>query len=193
MTIAVGIDLSLTSTGIAIIYPGIATPPWVTRIESKGHKDATLDQRRNRLARLVHKISDTVIQDWPDFTSPPLVVIEGPSFGQARQGGQHDRAGLWWMTVDRFSVLEFPVVEVAPATRSKYATGKGNAAKDAVLAAVVRRYPNVEVNGNDEADALVLAAMGARHLGAPIDDLPKTHLAAMDAVRWPALTPGGAR
>lgn len=44
--------------------------------------------------------------------------------------------------------------------------------------------------GNDEADALVLAAMAHRHLGHPIDELPKTHLAAMDKIRWPGLTGG---
>jgi hypothetical protein len=69
----------------------------------------------------------------------------------------------------------------------KYATGKGMIAKDAVLAAVVRRYVGIDVTCNDEADALILAAMGARHLGQPIEDsLPLTHLAAMDNVHWPA-------
>lgn len=186
MTMVVGIDLSLASTGIAIIYPDNSAPPWVCRIESKGRKEATLGERQKRLANLVHQISNVVLQDWPRNSPAPLIVVEGPSFGQARQGGQHDRAGLWWMAVDRFTTLGFPVVEVPPATRAKYATGKGNAAKDIVLAAVIRRYLNVAVTGNDEADALVLAAMGARHLGQPVEEsLPQINLAAMDAVRWP--------
>ena len=44
---------------------------------------------------------------------------------------------------------------------------------------------HVDVTNNNEADALVLAAMGADHLGAPLVDLPQTHRAALDAVQWP--------
>lgn len=178
--IIVGLDLSLTSTGIATIETGDGRERrTVERVTSKGRKDATLSDRQGRLHNLRLDICLKAAK-------ADLIVIEGPSFGQARQGGQHDRAGLWWMTVNRFHVLGFPIAEVSPASRAKYGTGKGNGAKDAVLAAVVRRYPDVEVSGNDEADALILAAMGARHLGYPIEDsLPQTHLAAMDAVAWP--------
>jgi crossover junction endodeoxyribonuclease RuvC len=182
----VGLDLSLTSTGVATIETGDGHEHCtVERITSKGSKDATLYQRQARLHNL--RLDICLRAGMAD-----LVIVEGPSFGQARQGGQHDRAGLWWNVVDwlinnaEADGWGVPVAEVPPATRSRYATGKGNAAKDAVLAAVVRRYPQVEVTGNDEADALVLAAMGARHLGHPIEDsLPQTHIAALDAVRWP--------
>ena len=69
-----------------------------------------------------------------------------------------------------------------------YGTGKGNAGKDEVMLATARRYTNqAEVANNDQADALVLAAMGARHLGAPIEEsLPQSHLRALDKVAWPA-------
>lgn len=174
----VGLDLSLTSIGVAIIVNGHAV---TDRIMSKGTRAATLAQRERRLRSLTEKIGTFT-------TGADLVVIEGPSYGQARQGGQHDRAGLWWLVVshtlgDHIDAAD--VVEVPPAARAKYATGKGNAPKDQVLAAVVRRYPDVDVTGNDEADALILAAMGARQLGAPIDDMPQLHLEAMVKVTWP--------
>jgi Holliday junction resolvasome RuvABC endonuclease subunit len=180
----VGIDLSLTSTGVAIIEDGTVVD--LRRIQSKGSETATLNQRRTRLAGLRHRI-------WEAAHGADLVAIEGPSFGQTRQGGQHDRAGLWWLltdwllddTLDGFPI---PVVEIPPSNVKKYATGKGNAAKDHVLAAVVRRYPQAEVSGNDEADSLVLAAMAHRHLGRPIDDLPKVNLTALDNVHWPEAT-----
>ena len=73
-----------------------------------------------------------------------------------------------------------------PTSRATYATGKDNAGKDAVLAAVVRRYPDVDVTGNDEADALVMAAMGARLLGHPLEDsLPQSHLRALAGLELP--------
>lgn len=174
----VGLDLSLTSTGVAVVEDGRVVV--LGRVTSTGRKDATLAERAARLDKIAARLAAEV-------AGADLVVVEGPSFGQQRQGGQHDRSGLWWLVVrDRFERGR-GVVEVPPACRAKYATGRGNAPKDAVLAAVVRRYGDlVEVTGNDTADALLLAAMGARHLGRPLEpQLPLTHLAAMDAVHWP--------
>ena len=83
-----------------------------------------------------------------------------------------------------------PVLPVPPSCRAKYATGKGNAGKDEVLLAVARRYPHAPVGGNDEADALVLAAMGARLLGEPVEDsLPKAHLDALAKLALPTSGP----
>ena len=174
------VDLSLTSTGIAMLEVGPFSG-WtgiVERITSEGRADATLPERVDRITKLASTV-------WVQCSNADLVLIEGPSYG-SKGGHKHDRSGLWWLVLDSLWRSKIPVVEVAPNTLKRYATGKGIAGKDQVLAAVVRRYPTVEVTGNDEADALVLAAMGARHLGEPIDDpLPKTHLAAMDAVAWP--------
>ena len=176
-----GIDLSLTSTGLAVIGPdGVQ----VHRIQSKGHKDATLIERVVRLRRIAVELDDRL-------TGGDLIVIEQPAYSRTT-GHMHDRSGLWWLIVNSLS-WHTPVVEVAPTARCKYATGKGNASKDAVLAAVVRRYPDVDVTGNDVADALVLAAMGARALGHPIEaSLPQTHLDAMAKVAWPTDTEGAA-
>lgn len=177
----VGIDLSLTSTGIARIGPGGVS---VHKIVSKGRADATLAQRHARLSLLRDRVALEVVD-------ADLVVIEGPSLGQKSQSGVHDRSGLWWLVMDAL-FDERPggapgpqVVEVPPTNRAKYATGKGNASKDTVLAAVVRRYLDVDVTGNDEADALVLAAMGSRHLGFPIDTVPALNREGMAKVHWP--------
>lgn len=183
----IGIDLSLTSTGVAIIADdGITVtrvtskPPTTPRHPRTGKPTPpTLHQRRQRLIIIVHEIHQLVCAG-----NPHLVVIEQPAYSK-NAGSTHDRSGLWWLVVNEISLSGYQVVEVTPSARAKYATGKGNAGKDDVLAAVVRRYPHVETRGNDEADALVLAAMGARHLGAPIDDLPLTHVVAMSGVRWP--------
>ncbi|GEP38858.1 hypothetical protein NPS01_25210 [Nocardioides psychrotolerans] len=175
----IGLDLSLTSTGVAVIETGDGRESWtVQRVKSNGKKDATLADRTDRLRRLAVKILVPV-------NGADLVVIEGPAYHQSNPG-MHDRSGLWWLVTERLHAYGWPTVEVPPSVLKKYATGKGNASKDQVLAAVVRRYPDVEVGGNDEADALVLAAMGARHLGHPIEaSLPATHAAVTASVRWP--------
>ena len=174
-----GIDPSLTATGLALIDTDdrLVVDTWT--ITTKGHRDDSIRQRLNRIEDIAGQIT---------LVEADYHVIEYPTLSQGRQGGHLDRHGLWWLTVSalRANAPDGGRLAVVPAsTRARYATGKGNAGKDTVLLEVARRYPHARPANNNEADALILAAMGARHLGAPIDDLPKTHLAAMDAVQWP--------
>jgi crossover junction endodeoxyribonuclease RuvC len=174
---AVGIDLSLTDTGVAIAYDdGSIT---TARVRSKGTATDTLAQRAKRLDRLV---SDVIAVAGSRGCS---IVIEQPAYSQTG-GAHHDRSGLWWMLVDFLTHAGDTVIEVAPTTLKKYATGKGNASKDEVLAAVIRRYPAADVSNNNVADAVVLAALGARHAGFPLerDDLSIQRRDALSKVRW---------
>jgi crossover junction endodeoxyribonuclease RuvC len=177
----VGLDLSLTSTGVAWlgIDDGVPVVTRTMRIRSVGAKDATLYGRHERIARLVREVCSAV--GYVD-----LLVIEQPAYSRT-VGSQHDRSGLWWLVIDALIREDHArsVAEVAPTGRARYATGKGNAGKDEVLAAAIRRFPGWDITGNDVADAVILAAMGARHLGHPIDQMPAAHLTAMAAVRWP--------
>lgn len=171
---AVGLDLSLTGTGVAIVAStGIRT----ALIKSKGKQADSLSQRARRLSELAAKIIDLI----PEFA---LVVIEQPAYSQTG-GSHHDRSGLWWLVVNRLAGFQ-PVVEVAPGTLKKYATGKGNAGKDEMLAAAIRRYPAAEITDNNVADAVHLAAMGARHLGRPLEAATVKIAEAMSVPRWDA-------
>lgn len=53
---------------------------------------------------------------------------------------------------------------------------------------VVRRYPQAAVTNNNTADAVVLVAMLARHLGRPLEQGPlsQTRQDAFDKVTWSA-------
>lgn len=169
-----GLDLSLTATGIAC-----ATPDQInTYTVGSRPDDGTLTGRSTRLRGLVSAI-------WPYVQHTDMVIIEAPAYS-SNSGKAHDRSGLWWMLVGRMTGAGMTVVEVRPNSLKMYATGKGNADKDTVLAAVIRRYLTVQVANNNEADALVLACMGLRRLGAPYDpDLPQHHTRAMAAPAWP--------
>lgn len=166
----VGIDLSLQSTGAATIdEDGNYT---LRTFPSTGTKTDTLATRGVRLHNLTAEI--ILIACVAD-----VVCIETPAYSQTT-GSHHDRSGLWWLVVDALLGEELELFEVSTSTVKKYATGKGNANKDTVLANVVRRYPEAPVESNDEADAFVLAAIAARLDGHPIEaSLPETHLAAM--------------
>lgn len=166
-----GLDLSLTATGLS---DGQRT--WL--VKSTGHRGDTLAIRSTRLSHLRTAVLEQA-------QGADLVVVEGPSHGQARQGGQHDRAGLWWHVVGALLDTGTPVAEVPPATLKRYATGKGNAGKGAVIEATTRRYPQVLTDGDDNrCDALWLAVMGLDHLTGS-STVPEAHRAALSAVVWP--------
>jgi hypothetical protein len=174
-----GLDLSLTSTGLAIneTNPDAGDHGGAARIRTARAPRCTDlvadDLRRIRTIAIAIGEAGT----W----GSNLIVVEGPSYGQARQTGEHTRAGLWWRVVDEADYHGVPLLVVPPATLKTYATGKGNASKDAVLASFVKRYADWAVTGNDIADAVILMAIGARLLGHPVEpSLPQTHLRALD-------------
>ncbi|MFI6368681.1 hypothetical protein ACIBG0_38865 [Nocardia sp. NPDC050630] len=172
----VGLDLSLTSTGLAVIGPDL--PPWCGTIGTKGTDADPWPVRYRRLIDLTRRILPAI----PDCA---LVVLEAPAYSR-NTGKAFDRAGLWWMLYDLLVGTTRTVLPVAPNLRAKYATGKPGASKDAVLAAAVRRYPDIDITGNDTADAVVLAAIGRRLLGQPIDDpMPALNLSALATLSLP--------
>ncbi|GEL48081.1 hypothetical protein CHO01_31970 [Cellulomonas hominis] len=173
----VGLDLSLTSTGVALIAHDLSVRTVLEK--SKGTRADTITARRARLRDLADRVLARC-------TGATLAAIEAPAYSQAAGAGSHDRSGLWWLVVDGLVSAGVPVIQISPSSRPTYATGKGNSGKDAVIIAVTRRYWGVEIADNNEADALVLGAMGARLLGRPIEgSLPQTHLRAMDKLTLP--------
>lgn len=165
-----GIDLSLTSTGICVTGDG---ERYIRRIQTKAVPD--LRATRRRLLSISAEIEGMVPRG-------SYVCIEGPSMA-SKFGHPHDRSGLWWLVVDMLMRNSCTVVSVPPTSRAKYATGKGNAAKDAVLAAVIRKHPDLPIVCNDVADAVALDDMANRFNGTPLDDPPATHLKALEGVK----------
>lgn len=166
----IGLDLSLTATGIAT-DTGTST---ITTPKLDGM------ERLDRLRSLIR----VAAQD------AHLVIIEGYAYGAGRSGGTtHSHALGELGGVIRLDLYDrgIPHVDIPPATLKKYATGKGNASKAEILAAAIRRlgYPGADHN---EADAMWLHAIGrdAYQLGLP--HVPLSHRAALDKITWPNLT-----
>jgi len=174
-----GLDLSLTSTGIATRHPSGTIE--THRIRSTGKKTDTWQQRANRLTTLNHTITSQILHN-------TLVILEAPSYGSTT-GSQHDRSGLWWLIHQQLTQNGCQIIPVTPSQRMKYAVGKGGGQgtdKDNILAATIRRYPNINITGNDIADATILLAIGCRLTGNPIDtNLPKTHLDTLTKLQLP--------
>jgi len=171
--IVVGLDLSLASTGVAVLRAGHV---FLHRVDGKADDDPLQSWRR---------IKTTASQTLGHVPAVALVVLEGPSWG-SRFGKPDERHAQRWIV--RGALLErgHRVVVVAPRTRAKYAALNGKAEKRAVLAAMRARHPDLTIRDHNVADALALAAMGARSLGTPIDGVAeKQQTEAMDAVSWP--------
>lgn len=178
----VGLDLSLTGTGVAVRRLSGRTTLDLLKSDpadyrsARDAKDKPVATYADRLARLEDLLAEI------EYVVPTgsLVFLEAPSYGSAGSG-TFDRSGLWWLTFQRLTALSCRVVAVPPTCRALYAAGKGNGGKDAVLSAVVKRYPDLDVRDNNVADAVALMAMAARADGFPIEpDLPAANLKAMD-------------
>jgi len=115
-----------------------------------------------------------------------LVLIENYSFGSRGQAvfSIGEMGG-----VVRVALAEagHTVVEVAPASLKKSVCGKGNASKDEVLAAAIRRL-NYQGYDHNEADALALLHMALSWYGLPeaVASMPQAHRDALKVVRWPS-------
>lgn len=168
MTRVVGLDLSLTSPGVALM---------------DGHAE-TWKPRSTGVERLA-AFREWVIDEIVNKTDAQLVVIEGYSFGSRNGGERIGEAG----GVVRLALrdMRVPFVEVAPASLKRYATGKGNASKDEVLIAAVKRS-DIAFTDNNQADAFWLRQMGLAHYEpSAAVSMPKAHLSALEAVSWPSL------
>lgn len=173
-----GLDLSLTGTGIARIgEDSVQLCTTVRTGKLRGHQ---------RLQHILDAIRDA--QRGHDLD---LVLVEGPSYGSAKKGqqGHHERAGLWWLVTHSLYAHGRPYAVVAPMQRALYATGRGGAGKADVLAAARDRYGHLaEIRDDNAGDALIIAAMGVEHLGGQLaGDVPDANKRALRKVQWPAL------
>ena len=164
----IGLDLSLTCTGVA-------GEGWTHTIRPRtglrGHP---------RLAWIIERVAEHI-------RGADLVVIEGPSFGGGVAHRHEDLAGLRVMVRHACWRRGIPYAVIPPSCRALYATGKGSGSKGAVRDAVRTRY-GVECDGPgryDQADAYTLLAMGLHHLGWPLAVVPDNNRRGLDGGQWP--------
>ncbi|PBA43540.1 hypothetical protein CKJ63_03510 [Mycobacterium avium] len=192
MAMVAGIDPSLTNTGIAILYDG--QPALLRSIGHGTLSGRSYAHRSDRIVsecRAVMAVLADECNERNTLRAPrsriDLAVMEGPAYG-ANLPSAHDRAGLFWGLYSTLRARKIPIAVVAPKTRALWATGSGNADKRTVLATVRDWWPTVRVANHDQADALVLAAVGAFHHGDPMPFAVKErHSANLAAVQWPEL------
>lgn len=165
MPTVIGLDLSLTSTGVACRGETQA-------IKSKQKGEQRLIEIRDRILEFARSQDD------------PRVILEGFSYG-SRNSQAHAIGGLGWIVRVALYEAGIPWVEMAPTARAKLATGKGNSSKSQVVSALSART-GIVFNTDDEADAWLLEEAGLCHLGQPRYEWPKTHLEALAGIDFSA-------
>lgn len=169
-------DLSLTATGTAVLDTGQETGPTGGLIKPRG--------------RGVPRLQDAMDQVVAAAAGADVVVLEGYAYASGNRAHQMGELG----GVVRLALHQrgFLFVDVPPSCLKKVATGKGNAAKEAVLVEAVKRLGYQGADHN-VADARWLLAMAMVHYGLPgAPELPQAHLAGMAKVAWPELEAGAA-
>jgi len=165
--LVIGLDLSLTCTGVA-------GEGWTDFIRPKGLRG---HPRLNFILDMVNSF----------IKRADLVVIEGPSFGGGVQHRHEDLAGLRVMVRHACWRRQIPYAIVPPSCRALYATGKGSASKGEVRDAIATRY-GIELDGvgrYDRADAYTLLAAGLHHLGLPLAPVPEKNATGLIGCQWP--------
>ncbi|MER7500486.1 hypothetical protein AB0L05_27890 [Nonomuraea pusilla] len=173
----IGLDLSLTSTGIALSDGSTAT--FKTKTSDGDHR-LTLIRQAVAVA-----VGGPKFMGNPDSPPAALVVIEDvpPVRGHALVvlGMVHGAVR------ELLANAGVPYALVPPGSLKKYATGDGGADKTAMAMAAYKRagreFPGDK--GGDQCDAWWLRAMGMEALRHPLVDLPKVQRDALAKVTWP--------
>lgn len=151
MPITVGLDLSLTGTGLVILKDGEILKQVL--IKSKPRGDSPADE----IIRLM-KIRDDImsfIDDVP-VNEIELVAIEGLAFAITKTSSIMQLAALNYMVREALYNRCLSFVLVSPTSLKKFITGKGVGQKDVMMLETYKRY-GVTLLDNNVCDGYGLA------------------------------------
>jgi len=174
MVAVIGLDVSLTSTGIST---------------SAGESNVftTPDKFDNSMERYDFILNEVmgVIRDASADDDSTLVLIEGYAFAK-RSSHAHAQGELGGILRRGMWLEGFKVVEVPPTSLKKFVTGKGNANKtDMVSSVTLRTCKEWSGKGaDDRADAWGLRQMGLAHLGTSAQEWSLANLSALTKIDW---------
>lgn len=172
----VGIDSSISSTGVAILQVDAEgrSFSFLTQAirQKKSYKKVAVAEAKARPMASDHaRISGTakIVGEIVKSSAPDAVMIEGAAY-DATGGKIHERAGLWWLLYDSAHGAGCQrILSVRPTSLKKFA-GHGSFDKDQMRAALPLQIEEIcaegwsyegvavdEVSTDDEIDAMWLA------------------------------------
>ena len=172
-----GIDPSLTATGLCWIDIDEHNGFWAGEVSTVGAPPPGKDRSHRAMSRRVSALMELINNA---VYNCDLIAIESMAYS-AKGATAYVLPWVWGRVIDLAEHYSIPVLVVGTSQVKKYATGKGNADKDQVLAAAIRRFPGLKITNNNEGDAAIIASVGCRYLGFPIDGKPT--LAQLDVMK----------
>lgn len=178
VTTVIGIDPSLTATGVAVWRNG-KTYSFTVRTTPEDSDDV-------RWGHVLARVWGECGRD-RDQAHRTFIGIETLAPGMPMTGKMIERAGL--LALLRYGAARrgHPVALVNPSTLKKFATGNGNAAKRAMMNAA-RLLLNERPDNDNEGDAVWVRTMALVRYGvvsARMLRLTTTQVDTIDVVRWP--------
>lgn len=155
MAKVLGVDLSLTATGLAVVSDGRLVYSASIRSKPTGKKPK---DEVGRMDNIVEDIEDCLAEQDIDLT-----VIEGVAFQARNTTALSQLSGLTYILRNYLYKQKRPFLVVAPSSLKKFITGKGNAQKDHVMLEIYKRY-GITLLDNNIADAFGLAMIGSLFL-----------------------------
>lgn len=164
-----GLDISLTSTGMSI--------------DGRTSTISTKFRGAERLSIVSYEVAHTCFTEQVD-----CVILEGYSFA-SKNSHAHSIGELGGCIRMRLWEAGVPFVEVPPTSRAKFATGKGNAGKTEVISAISSKTGLVfsGAGADDECDAWILEQMGLSKIGASEYTWSQGQMEALEKVDWSPL------
>ena len=161
---SIGVDLSLTGTGLVCLEDGKLIEQKL--IKSKPSGDRPIDELKRILTIAIS------VQNFIDIYKPDIVVIENLAFGIQKTTSLTQLAGLNYFIRSGLYKIGIKFVLVAPTTLKKYVTGNGAAKKDVLMVEVYKRL-GVTMLDDNLCDAYSLAQIGLSLLGGNSKDTNK--------------------
>lgn len=176
----IGIDPSLTGAAVVVCKITKGKPKFIRFRYATCFKRTTRQKQTvfQRLA-IIRCFVNRIVKNFP----ARLVLVEGYAYNKMQNRELMGEVGhairdIMWNNPG----FAGPTIDVAPTQLKKYIAGQSNKVpKDKVMLNVYKKY-NVEPEDNDEADAIVLAAMGYDLLTRfiqMVDDIPTNELAVL--------------
>lgn len=205
MTTVVGLDLSLTAAGVAVLTddptripyklpPTNATPwqqqsgvMWPIALRAwgiDGHQTDGYLERNRRIRAVARGVMDIVKAAGPiDHAGTEAMLPVTKTFYS-----YGDRWALWHSVFGSLDVLDIPCAVVVNTTAHQFTTGKGRVSEDKreVIEATSSWWPNIEIGDHNIGDAVGIAAMVGMHCGMKLPFRPGArHYNAIHTVEWP--------
>lgn len=175
--ISIGLDLSLTGTGVVILDNGKIIGQ--TLIKSKPAIDGKPKDEVFRIQTIVHEIVLTFIEL---EHRPDIAIIEGLAFMVRNATALVQLSALNYFTRAMLMDYHIPFIIVAPTSLKKFITGNGASKKDVMLIETYKRY-GVSIMNDNECDAYGLAQIGQALNGGNTKSVTKLQEEVLEVLR----------